>query len=132
MSVFGWQQVAHGVLVFLFVFAVRATLAEPALQVFARRGSELGEEKSGAALIAGPHHVGMSLQGEISARQHAAKRQIRDYGHGFGGLYCEAVLADIDADSGKASAFEIQIDESFYFIARRLAPICIPGFSLGL
>src|ERR1700676_1927586 len=89
VSVFAREQVADGVLVFLFVFvfAASATLAEPALQVLACGGGDPGEEGAGAAWVSGPDHVGVSLQREIGARQHATKSQVGDYGHGFGSLH---------------------------------------------
>ena len=51
------QQVAGG----FFVFVVDTTFVEPMLKVLSRRRRKLGEEKSSAALIAGPDHIRVAL-----------------------------------------------------------------------
>ena len=59
VGVGGRHQFVHTVLFFFFVMGT--AFVQPALEVFARGGTELGKEESGAALIAGPDHVGVSL-----------------------------------------------------------------------
>ena len=81
--------------------------------MFARRWAQLGEKQSGTALITGPDNVGVAVECNVRAGQNAAKSQIRTHGHGFGGLNAKPVLADVDADAGKRSAFEVEIDQAF-------------------
>src|ERR1017187_10983481 len=73
MCVFGRHQVAHGVL----VFAVGVSLVEPMLEMFASRGGKLRKEQSGAALIARPDYIGVSVQRNVRSGQHTAERQAR-------------------------------------------------------
>src|SRR5580698_5217452 len=89
--------------------------------MFARGGGEFGEEKPGAALVARPDYVGVSLQSYLRAGEHAAKGDVRGHRHGFGGLDGEAVLADVDADAREHAIFEFEINQGLYFIARGLA-----------
>ena len=66
----------HQVVDIVLAFAVSAALVEPTLQMFASSGSKFGEEKSGAALVAGPDYIGVSLQSYVGAGEHAAKSQV--------------------------------------------------------
>src|SRR5579863_3843169 len=100
---------------------MRAALAEPLLEMLPGGRAELREEESGAPLIAGPDHVGVALQLESGAGQHAAKREVRADGHRLGGLQGEAVLADVDADAGERARLVLDIDQRFHFKARGLA-----------
>src|SRR5271165_7104556 len=113
VCVFGGQQVAQRVRAFIVRATVSAALVEPMFEMLARGGGEFREEKSGAALVAGPHDVGVSLERNVGAREYAAKGEIRTHGHGLGGLNCETVLANVDAESGKRSGFEVEIDQGF-------------------
>jgi hypothetical protein len=61
MRIFGREQVAESMIVFLVRVVVSAAPVQPMLEMFACGGGEFGEEESGAALVAGPHHVGVSL-----------------------------------------------------------------------
>ena len=72
VGVYRRQQVAHSCLC-LPVLAVSAAFVEPLLQVLSGGRRKLGEEESGAALIAGPDHVGVTVERDVGAGKHAAE-----------------------------------------------------------
>ncbi len=86
VGVYRRQQVAHVVLVFISVLAVSAAFVEPLLQVLSGGRRELGEEESGAAVITGPDHVGVTVESNVGSGKHAMKSQVRTHGNRFGGL----------------------------------------------
>ena len=63
--------VAHAV---FFRFAV--TLAQPLLQMFARRRTQFREKQSRPSLIAGPHHIRVAVQSNVRPRQHAPECEV--------------------------------------------------------
>src|SRR5215469_9685031 len=100
-------------------------LAKPLFEVLARGRSQFREEEAGAALVAGPNHVDMTVEHHLSARKQAVERNVGTDRYGFAGLDGKAVLSNVDADGGRSRVLDLKINQRLQLVARRLATVHI-------
>src|SRR5579862_4302738 len=115
----------------VLAFMVGAVLVQPLVQMLARGGREFREEESGAALVARPHHIGVTMKRDFCSGQHAAECQIRNHRHWLGSLHGKSMLSDVDADSWDCAGRQFKIDERLHVVALGLAPVFLAWLASG-